>query len=86
MLCYRLILFLTCLDECPSLQINPDKLQTINELVDKSVALVILGYSNVARAILANELLGGKPLFPVVTALQYFSCSFTLPKCLLHEL
>jgi hypothetical protein len=55
------------LDELPSLQVNPDKLHVINELVDKSVALVVLGYSNIARAVLTNELVGGKPLFPVVS-------------------
>ncbi|XP_057364454.1 dual serine/threonine and tyrosine protein kinase-like isoform X1 [Daphnia carinata] len=53
-------------DELPSLQVNPDKLHVINELVDKSVALVVLGYSNKARAILTNELVGGKSLFPVI--------------------
>ena len=44
----------------------------INELVDKSVALVVLGHSNVARAVLANELVGGKPLFPVVNYFKHF--------------
>ena len=64
------------IDELPGLQVNPDKLRVINELVDKSIALVVLGYSNIARAVLANELVGGKPLFPVV--------SNTNPVCTQH--
>ena len=68
-------------DELPNLQINPEKLHVINELVDKSVALVVLGHSNVARAILANELVGGKPLFPVVRRLYTVVFKFIyLPK------
>lgn len=39
----------------------------MNELVDRPISLVILGHSNIARAILVNELIGGKPLFPVVS-------------------
>ena len=48
------------------MQISPDKLHVITELVDRSVSLVVLGYSNSARAVLGNELVGGKALFPLV--------------------
>ena len=52
-------------EEIVSLQLDPTKLQDISESVDKPISLVVLGHSNAARAILVNELIGGKPFFPV---------------------
>ena len=51
-------------EEIANLQISPEKLQGIAESVDRPISLVVLGHSNTSRAILANELIGGKPFFP----------------------
>lgn len=61
------IYYFYCLDELVKFQVDPEKFHVINELVDRPISLVVLGYSNAARAVLTNELVGGKPLFPVVT-------------------
>lgn len=55
-------------DEATTLQVCPDELHVVNDLVDRSISLVVLGQSNVARAILTNELVGGKAFFPVVSS------------------
>lgn len=52
-------------EEIVNLRISPSQLQGISESVDKPISLVVLGFSNIARAILVNQLIGGKPFFPV---------------------
>lgn len=64
---FQLTSFLWIEDEAPSFQICPDELHVVNDLVDRSISLVVLGHSNIARAILTNELVGGKAFFPVVS-------------------